>query len=83
MVDDEIAALTRRTQTVADLVSIVRAAIGDGEGEFSYLAFQVRGSKIILVRCTAEQFEKIERVVGEWRQKGLDIPSQVIARLTE
>jgi len=82
VVDDEVRAMMDRARFVEDLVSIVRAVVGDGgAGEFDYLVFQVRGSEIVLLRCSRAQLGQLKERFDKWRSEGISVSERVIQRL--
>lgn len=82
MQHEAVEALMGRAKAVEDLATIVRAAIGDGGvGEFEYLVFQVRGSKLLLVRLTAEQFAEIERAARAMAERQIAPAAGIVQAL--
>ncbi len=71
VIDEEVKRMMARARVVEDLGDVIRAALGDGGGteEFDYLAFQVRRSKLLLVRCDAQELEFFRRFAVKAQEK--------------
>ncbi|MBP8055181.1 MAG: ParB-like nuclease domain-containing protein [Chloroflexi bacterium] len=85
VIDEEVKRMMSRARIVEDLGDIIRAAIGDGVGteEFDYLAFQVRRSKILLVRCEGEELVFFQRFAGMAKEKNVRVAAAMGRALEE
>lgn len=81
VVAEEIQVLTRRAQEVSDIVAIVRAVVGDGGVGFGYVAFQVHGNTVILIRCKMSDWQQIKAQVASLQVSGIEIGRWVAERL--
>lgn len=84
VIDEEVKRMMARARIVEDIGDIIRAAIGDSVGteEFNYLAFQVRRSKLLLVRCEMDELEFFQRFVETCREKNVR-PAAAMGRALE
>lgn len=76
---EQVEILLGRAQIVQDLAKIIRVLIGDGGlGEFQYLVFQLRGSDIVLVRCTGEELEELRVWLSKVKDTGVGMTEAIL-----
>lgn len=85
VIDEEVKRMMGRARIVEDIGDIIRAAIGDSVGteEFDYLAFQVRRSQILLVRCEGMELEFFRRFAGMAKEKNVRVAAAMGRALEE
>jgi len=82
--DEQVKALMKRVPAVEDMIAIVRAALGDCDtGEFDHLAFQVRSTELVMVRCTRAQLDMLRDAMAVIKRKGLPLAESIVSALSD